>query len=86
MPSSSGIFSRGATKLLIGEFRNFAYKIMFNPFNFFIELPRVDSSVGIEVGDVLDGRGSIPRRGQIFFSTPQRRDRLWGSPNLLSNG
>jgi hypothetical protein len=30
----------------------------------------------------LDG---IRFPGKIFFVTPQRPDRLWGSPNLLSN-
>jgi hypothetical protein len=35
------------------------------------------SSVGIETGYGLDGRGSIPDRGKRFvFSTPQRPDRL----------
>jgi hypothetical protein len=33
----------------------------------------------------LDGLGSIPS-SQIFFSSPQRSDRLWGPPSLLSNG
>jgi hypothetical protein len=30
-----------------------------------------DSSVGIVMGYRLDGRGSIPNRSKIFFSTPQ---------------
>jgi hypothetical protein len=33
----------------------------------------------------LDGRGSIPGRGKRFFCTPQRPDRLWGPPSLISN-
>jgi hypothetical protein len=35
----------------------------------------------------VDGHGSIPFRskGFILFS-PQRTDRLWGTPSLLSNG
>jgi hypothetical protein len=32
----------------------------------------------------LDGPGSIPGRAR-FFSSAQRRDRLWGPPSLLSN-
>jgi hypothetical protein len=31
-------------------------------------------------------QGSIPDRGKRFFSFPQRPDRLWGLPSLLSNG
>jgi hypothetical protein len=45
-----------------------------------------DASVGIVTGYRLDGRGSIPGRGKIFFSSPQRPDRLLGPPSLLSNG
>jgi hypothetical protein len=42
-------------------------------------------SVGIAPGYGLDGPGSIP--GSVrFFSSPQRPDRLWGPPRLLSNG
>jgi hypothetical protein len=36
----------------------------------------VDSSVGIAMDNGLDGQGSIPGRGKIFFSFPQRPDRL----------
>jgi hypothetical protein len=32
----------------------------------------------------LDGLGSIPGSAR-FFSSPQRPDRFWGPPNLLSN-
>jgi hypothetical protein len=45
-----------------------------------------DSSVGIVTGYRLDGRGLFPGRAKKFISTPQRPDRLWGSPSLLSNG
>jgi hypothetical protein len=34
----------------------------------------------------LEGKGSIPNRGKIFFSTPKNPDRLWGPNSLLSNG
>jgi hypothetical protein len=34
----------------------------------------------------MDGRGSTSGKGKRFFSTPQRSDRLWGPPSLLSNG
>jgi hypothetical protein len=44
-----------------------------------------DSSVGIETGYGLDGQSSIPAEVR-FFSSPQRPDRLWGQPSLLSNG
>jgi hypothetical protein len=37
------------------------------------------SSVGIATGYGLDGRDFIPERCKIFFSTPQRPGRLWGS-------
>jgi hypothetical protein len=30
--------------------------------------------------------GLIPGRGKRFFSSPQRPDRLWDPPSLLSNG
>jgi hypothetical protein len=45
-----------------------------------------ESSIGIAAGYGLDGRDSIPDRAKIFFSTPQRPDRLWGPPRLLYNG
>jgi hypothetical protein len=35
--------------------------------------------------DGSDGLVSIPGKGKIFFSSPQRPDRLWGPPSLLSN-
>jgi hypothetical protein len=47
-----------------------------------------DSSVGIATGCGQDGRGVgvwVPLGARIF-SSPRRRDRLWGPPNLLSNG
>jgi hypothetical protein len=45
-----------------------------------------DNSVGIAMGYRMDGRGSIPDTGKTLFSSPQRPDRLWGPPSLLSNG
>jgi hypothetical protein len=33
-----------------------------------------------------DNQGSIPSRGRDFLSSPQRLDRLWDPPSLLSNG
>jgi hypothetical protein len=47
-----------------------------------------DNVVGIATNYKLDDRGvgvRIPV-GSIIFSSPHRPDRLWGSPNLLSNG
>jgi hypothetical protein len=47
-----------------------------------------DSVVGIATSYGLDDRGvgvRIPVRSRIF-SSPDRPDRLWGPPNLLSNG
>jgi hypothetical protein len=41
-----------------------------------------NSSVGIATAGEELGRG----RGKIFFSSPQRPDRLWGPHSLLSNG
>jgi hypothetical protein len=41
-----------------------------------------DSSVGIAVGDLLDGRSLIPVR---FFSSPQSPDRVWDPPSLVSS-
>jgi hypothetical protein len=47
-----------------------------------------DSSVGIATGHGLDGRGVWVRVpvGSRIFSSPRRPDRLWGPPNILSNG
>jgi hypothetical protein len=48
-----------------------------------------DSSVGIATrlrAGRPDDRGSIPGGGWEFLSSPTRPDRLWGPPNLLSNG
>jgi hypothetical protein len=36
--------------------------------------------------DELDGRGSIPERGKIFFSSSQRADLLWRSPTSYRIG
>jgi hypothetical protein len=47
-----------------------------------------DSSVGIGAGYGLDDRGigfRVPV-GSNIFSSPQCPYRLWGPPNLLSNG
>lgn len=41
---------------------------------------------GIPRGYGLLSQGSITGRGNIFFSTPQRPDRLWIRPSLLYNG
>jgi hypothetical protein len=46
---------------------------------------RRDSSIGIATGYELGDRGSIPGRGKRL-SIPERSDRLWGPPSLLSNG
>jgi hypothetical protein len=47
-----------------------------------------DSVVGVATGYGLDDRGVGVRLpvGSRIFSSPCRPDRLWGSPNLLSNG
>jgi hypothetical protein len=37
-------------------------------------------SIGIRAGFALDGQGSIAGRGDKFFSSPQRPDRLWAQP------
>jgi hypothetical protein len=47
-----------------------------------------DSAVGIATGYELDDRGvdvGMPV-GSRLFTSPRRPDRLWGPPNLLSNG
>jgi hypothetical protein len=47
-----------------------------------------DSAVGIATGYGLDDRDvrvRVPVESRIF-SSPRRPDRLWGPPNLLSNG
>jgi hypothetical protein len=52
------------------------------------KLPSRDSVVGIATGYGLDDRGigvQIPI-GSRIFSSPRLSDRLWGPPNLLSNG
>jgi hypothetical protein len=47
-----------------------------------------DSVVGIAIGFELDDGGAGVRvpLGSSIFSSPRRPDRLWGPPNLLSNG
>jgi hypothetical protein len=37
------------------------------------------------MGYGLDDQGSIPDRGKIFFSSPQRPDWFWGPLSLLLN-
>jgi hypothetical protein len=44
-----------------------------------------NSSVGITTSCSIDGRGTVPGRGRIFFSSSQCPDRLWGPPSLPSN-
>jgi hypothetical protein len=44
-----------------------------------------DSSVGIATVCGLDGPSSFPGCAR-FFSSPERPDRLWGTPKVLSNG
>jgi hypothetical protein len=44
-----------------------------------------DISVGIAADYGLDGPVSIPGSAR-FFSSPQRPERFWGPPRLLSNG
>jgi hypothetical protein len=47
-----------------------------------------DSVVSIATGYGLDDRGVGVRVpvGSRIFSSPSRQDRLWGPPNLISNG
>jgi hypothetical protein len=47
-----------------------------------------DSAVSIATGYGLDGRGVGVRvpGGSRIFSSPSHSDRLWGAPNILSNG
>jgi hypothetical protein len=47
-----------------------------------------DSAVGLATGYGLDDRGVGVRVsvGSRIFSSLNRPDRLWGPPNLLSNG
>jgi hypothetical protein len=61
-------------------------------FTFFSGLPHFpgsrESVVGIATGYGLDDRGvgvQVPV-GVRIFTSPRRPDRLWGPPNLLSNG
>jgi hypothetical protein len=42
--------------------------------------------VDVETDYGLDGRGSVPGRGRIFFSSPQIPNRLWDPSSLLFNG
>jgi hypothetical protein len=45
-----------------------------------------DNSVGMVTGYGMDRQGSTLGRVKRFFSSPQRPDRLWGAPSLLSSG
>jgi hypothetical protein len=47
-----------------------------------------DNTVGITAGYGLAGRGVGVRVqvGARFFTFPRRPDRMWGPPDLLSNG
>jgi hypothetical protein len=67
--------------------REFETYNRFNKYQFPMDRSR-GSSVGIATGDGLDDRGfgvRVPVRSRIF-SWPNRPDRLWGPPNLLSSG
>jgi hypothetical protein len=44
-----------------------------------------NSSVGKATGYWPNGLGSIPGMARLF-SSPQRSDRFWGTPNLLFSG
>jgi hypothetical protein len=44
------------------------------------------SSVGIATGCGLDGQDSVLDKGNRLNSPPQRPDRLWSTPSLLSSG
>jgi hypothetical protein len=52
---------------------------------FYIFLPPLRKSFGILTCYGLDGAASIPG-SEKMFSSPQRPDGFWGSPNLLPNG
>jgi hypothetical protein len=60
---------------------------VFSKWEFFLLYVTV-CGVGIATGYVLDDRGVGVRVpvGSRIFSFPRRPDRLWGPPNLLSNG
>jgi hypothetical protein len=45
-----------------------------------------DSSVSIVTDCGMDGRGLIPNRSKVFFSTPPHPDRSGAPTSLLSNG
>jgi hypothetical protein len=62
----------------------YEFQFLFN-YSFLLEWIR-RSPVGMEMGYGLEDRGLIPGRGKKIFSCPQRLDRLWGTPSLLSNG
>jgi hypothetical protein len=80
------------TQYLTGIFQNFGYPTKnsgyFYRHQIFVatKYSIIRTSVSIAMGYWLDGRGLIIGRGKRFFSTPQRPDRLWSPPSLLSNG
>jgi hypothetical protein len=45
-----------------------------------------DISIDIATTYVLGGRGLILGKGNEFFPTPQRPERLWRPPSPLSDG
>jgi hypothetical protein len=51
-----------------------------------LHLQTVQALTGSRYSDGLDGWGSIPDKGKIFFCISQRLDRLWGPPSVLYNG
>jgi hypothetical protein len=55
---------------------------------YFTRIGSQDSIVGIATGYGLNDRGVGVRVpvGSRIFSSPSRPERLWGPPNLLSNG
>jgi hypothetical protein len=56
----------------------------FSPHVSFVKLPLRAQSPALDCG--LDDRGSSPGKGQEFFSSPPRPDRLWRPTSLLSSG
>jgi hypothetical protein len=71
------------------------HRILFRPVQIYVgfsgilqDIKSRDSVVGIVTGYGLDDRevGVRVPVGWWIFSSPRRPDRLWGSPNLLSNG
>jgi hypothetical protein len=61
---------------------------IFLVFSWYFTFRRRDSVVGIATGYGLDDRGVGLQVtvGVRIFTSSRRPDRLWGPPNLLSNG